>query len=247
MIYLFTDFGWSGPYVGEMKAVIARALPSVSTIDLMHDAPVYAPRASAYLLAALSRHFVRGGICLAVVDPGVGDPARRVLLLEADGIRYVGPDNGLFAVIAQRANSLSCHEILWRPQMSSVSFHGRDLFAPVVTGLYMGEHFDARVFPHKELAGADYPQQLAEIIYIDHYGNAVTGLGADNVSVNDCLIIAGHRIEQARTFSSVPRGNLFWYVNSMGLVEIAANCANAAERLGLAIGSGIDIVQQEQP
>lgn len=241
MIYLFTDFGWSGPYVGEMKAVVARALPNVSTIDLMHDAPVFTPRASAYLLAALSQRFVNGSICLGVVDPGVGDPARRVLLLEADGIRYVGPDNGLFAIIAQRANTLSCHEILWRPKNASSSFHGRDLFAPIVTRLYMGEQFDARTLSHKDLIGADFPPSLAEVIYIDHYGNVITGLDAGSIPKQICLKVAGRTIERARTFSSVAKGQLFWYENSMGLVEIAVNQGSAAAVLDLSVGEAVSI------
>lgn len=241
MIYLFTDFGWSGPYVGEMKAVIARAMPSVSIIDLMHDAPMFAPQASAYLLAALSKRFVTGGICLGVVDPGVGNPARRVLLLEADGIRYVGPDNGLFAVVAQRAKTLSCHEILWRPENVSVSFHGRDLFAPVVTSLYMGQQLESRSLSSADIVGAEMPTSLAKIIYVDHYGNAITGLDTEDLPSGAGLMVAGQRIEQARTFSSVAQGQLFWYINSMGLVEIAANCASAASKLGLTVGSGVEI------
>lgn len=242
MIYLYTDFGWSGPYVGEMKAVIARALPGVSTIDLMHDAPVFSPRASAYLLAALSRRFVIGSICVGVIDPGVGDAGRKVLLLEADGIRYVGPDNGLFAVIAQRAKMLVCHEILWRPETSSVSFHGRDLFAPIVTQLYMGEHIESRVRQSQDLIGFDYPPSLYEIIYIDHFGNAVTGIEAELVTKNTRLLIAGRQLEQAHTFSSVGVGQLFWYCNSMGLVEIAANQGSAANILGLKVGSPVSLV-----
>ena len=85
MIHLFTDFGWDGPYTGELKAVLARGLPEVAIIDLMHDAPAFNPRASAYLLGALSRQFIPGDLCLAVVDPGVGDDKRRVLLPEPLG------------------------------------------------------------------------------------------------------------------------------------------------------------------
>ena len=37
MIVLFTDFGFEGPYVGQMKAVLRREAPEVPVIDLMHD------------------------------------------------------------------------------------------------------------------------------------------------------------------------------------------------------------------
>lgn len=54
MIYLFTDFGWNGPYVGEMHAVLKHRTPGLPVIDLMHDAPAFEPKRAAYLLAALS-------------------------------------------------------------------------------------------------------------------------------------------------------------------------------------------------
>ncbi|MDD9927873.1 MAG: SAM-dependent chlorinase/fluorinase, partial [Rhodospirillaceae bacterium] len=43
MILLFTDFGVEGPYVGQMKAVLASQAPDAPAIDLMHDAPAHNP------------------------------------------------------------------------------------------------------------------------------------------------------------------------------------------------------------
>jgi S-adenosylmethionine hydrolase len=239
LIHLFTDFGWAGPYVGEMKAVLARSLPGVSLIDLMHDAPAFNSRASAYLLAALGQRFTNGDICLAVVDPGVGDAHRRAIVLDTDGICYVGPDNGLFAVLARRAAVCHCQEILWRPADCSDSFHGRDVFAPVAARLYQGMSVETRSVSPDSLVGMDFPAQLAEVIYIDHYGNAVTGLNAGHYPPGAILTVAGQQLVQARTFSSVAAGEAFWYANSMGLVEIAANQVNVAALLGLSIGSAV--------
>ena len=117
MIYLFTDFGYDGPYVGEVKATLAEALDSrFDIIDLMHDAPMFAPESSAYLLAALSKRFKAGDACLAVVDPGVGDSERRPILVKADGVTYCGPDNGLFSQIINRTSDSKVNEITWRPE-----------------------------------------------------------------------------------------------------------------------------------
>ncbi|PWG73557.1 hypothetical protein DF186_22455, partial [Enterococcus hirae] len=52
MIVLLTDFGGSGPYVGQMKAGLARDAPDIPVIDLVHDLPAFDPKSAAYLLAA---------------------------------------------------------------------------------------------------------------------------------------------------------------------------------------------------
>ncbi len=91
MILLYTDFGYDGPYVGQMKAALARDAPGETVIDLMHDAPRHDPRAAAYMLAALAPEMPPDAICVGVVDPGVGG-ARPPVVMEVDGRRFVGPD-----------------------------------------------------------------------------------------------------------------------------------------------------------
>ncbi|MDA1326761.1 MAG: SAM-dependent chlorinase/fluorinase, partial [Proteobacteria bacterium] len=72
MIVLFTDFGPTGPYTGQMIAALRKIAPHVPVIDLLSNAPAFDPQASAYLLSALIRDFPDGSVFLGVVDPGVG-------------------------------------------------------------------------------------------------------------------------------------------------------------------------------
>jgi hypothetical protein len=102
MIALFTDFGLHGPYTGQMKAVLHQMAPGIPAVDLLADAPVGNPKASAYLLAVYAGWFPAGTVFLCVVDPGVGG-ARPSIILEADGRWYVGPGNGLFEMVQRRA------------------------------------------------------------------------------------------------------------------------------------------------
>jgi S-adenosylmethionine hydrolase len=233
MIVLFTDFG-SGPYTGQMRAVLARDAPGVAVIELMSDAPSFAPRASAYLLAALASAFPRDAVFLAVVDPGVGGP-RPPVIAEADGQRFVGPGNGLFEIVLRRANSAKLSEIAWRPEKLSTSFHGRDLFAPIAAQLAHGKKIACKdeVPPRYP----DWPDDLAEIVYIDHYGNAMTGLRASALPRGATL----NGLARAETFSSAKRGEAFWYENANGLAEIAVNQGSAAAPLGLAVGDAVAV------
>lgn len=237
MIVLFTDFGGPGPYLGQMHAVLTRLAPEVPVIELFIDAPAFDARASAYLLAAYADGFAKGDVFVCIVDPGVGGP-RLPLVVEADGRWFVGPDNGLLAIVARRADSAQAWEITWRPERLSASFHGRDLFAPVAAELARGS---LRPSQPRAVPTVDWPDDLAEIVYIDGYGNAMTGLRAQ-VLAGDNVLRAGERqIPSARTFSDVAPGTAFWYENANGLAEIAVNCGRADETLGLTIGSEIYI------
>jgi S-adenosylmethionine hydrolase len=243
MLVLVTDFGLAGPYTGQMKAVLHRLAPGVPVIDLFADAPSRNPKAAAYLLAAYAAWFPPGSVFLAVIDPGVGG-ARAPLVVEADGRRYVGPDNGLFELVRRRAREVLVAEITWRPELLSASFHGRDLFAPVAAMLARGDSPAAEPRPPEFGRRAQWPDDLAEIVYVDHYGNALTGLRAASLAPDAVLVAGGRRILRAHTFSAVPAGAALWYENSNGLAEIAVNLGRAADALGLAIGSAVALEQQ---
>lgn len=238
MIVLFTDFGWTDPYVGQIKAVLAQAAPGVAVIDLLHGVPDFNAHAGAHLLAALAREFPAGSVFLCVVDPGVGGP-RGTLVAEADGRWYVGPDNGLLSVVAGRAAAARHWRIDWRPERLSASFHGRDLFAPIAGAIARGD------FPTDRLAEISQPEvgfdlaDLPRAIYIDHYGNAWTGLRGGLLVDVDALEVKGQRLARRATFSEANKGEAFWYVNSVGLVEIAVNRGSAAAQLGLAVGDAV--------
>lgn len=240
MIVLCTDFGLSGPYVGQMRAVLARLAPEVPVVDVFADLPAFQPKLAAYLVAAYGAWFEVDDVIVAVVDPGVGGP-RAALVVEADGQRYVGPDNGIFELVARRARQLSCHAIGWRPDELSETFHGRDLFAPVAARLAQGGMPPGpEVTPHRF---PDWPDDLPAIVYLDRYGNAMTGLRAATLAEGTELEVAGRTFGQRRTFSDVPLGEALWYENANGLAEIAVNGSSAAARLGLEPGLPVIVHQ----
>ena len=246
MIVLFTDFGLAGPYTGQVQAVLHETAPGVPVIQLFADAPTGQPRPAGYLLAAYAAWFAAATVFLCVVDPGVGGE-RRGLVAEANGRLYVGPDNGIFEHVLHRAAHPSCWEITWRPPALSATFHGRDLFAPVAGRLARGEGAAAMASPTAARRHADWPDDLPEIVYVDHYGNALTGLRGDAVPATARLTAGGHSIGHAHTFSAAPTGAAFWYVNSNGLVEIAVNAGRADRALGLAVGSKIAVRAAAEP
>ena len=202
-------------------------------IDALHDAPDFGIEPAAHLLFPLALEYPVHSVFLAVVDPGVGGK-RDAIVVEADGRRFVGPDNGLFSLLWHRGRHRRCWSIRWRPERLTSSFHGRDLFAPVAAGL-------ATRIPGKWLARKSAPdvllddEDLARVIYVDHYGNACTGLRHFKTSWK--LRVGSRTLPYAPTFEEAK--GPFWYENSMGLVEIAAPKESAARRLRLEIGSPV--------
>ena len=170
----------------------------------------------------------RPGPCCSVVDPGVGGD-RRALIAAAEGRHYVGPDNGLFEIVLRRAAAgrATCWEITWRPELLSASFHGRDLFAPVAA---RRARRDPGTVAHQRtpmrgrgLARRSRRDRLYRPL------RQCDDRAARRNRRRDRKPASGSRtIAPAPTFSAVPPGAAFWYVNSNGLVEIAVNGGRAA-------------------
>jgi S-adenosylmethionine hydrolase len=237
-LVLFTDFGLAGPYVGQMKAAIHRVTPQAVILDLCHDLTPFAPRPAAYLLAALLPYLPVSACVVAVVDPGVGT-ARRGLVREGSGMRLIGPDNGLLAVAAQRLDQPCWHALPPPQEALSLSFQGRDWFAPAAARLQTGRELALQALGAHPPEGSDWPPDWACVIYIDRYGNAMTGLRAEKLAINCVLEVGGRRLVGGRTFADVPVGEAFWYANSCDLVEIAVNQGQAARMLDLEVGTPI--------
>jgi S-adenosylmethionine hydrolase len=237
-LLLFTDFGAADLYVGQVETVLDRFAPGVRVINLLNEAPRFDVRASAHLLAALSRQVSRGHVLLAIVDPGVGGP-RDGVVVRVDGRSYVGPDNGLLSVVWARGTVKAAWRIARWAEGAAVSFHGRDVFAPMAAAVATGEFPNDTVEPLASLQVQLGGDDLAEIIYVDHYGNAMTGLRGEGLPTDRALRARDQTIPHARVFADARPGQAFWYVNSLGLVEIAMPAADAAGVLGLRIGQAV--------
>ena len=168
------------------------------------------------------------------------------LALSAGGRWYVGPDNGLLAIVARHAGDARWFSITWRPPSLSASFHGRDLFAPVAARLARGEALPGTPLDGAATVGAGWPADRARIVYIDPYGNAMTGLRAAGLAEDAVIAVGARRLGRLRTFSDAAPGAAFWYENANGLAEIAVNCGRADRVLGLRVGTPVRI-ETESP
>ena len=143
-----------------MKAVLTRLAPHSTIVDLFHEVRSFDIQVGAYLLPALTACFPVNTVFCCVIDPGVGSE-RRACIVQADGLWFIGPDNGLFNVIAQRAQRVRWWELIWRPEGASNTFHGRDIFAPVAAAVATGHMPEAREIDPGQCIDREWPPELA--------------------------------------------------------------------------------------
>jgi S-adenosylmethionine hydrolase len=239
MIVLFTDYGLQGPYIGQIEAVLCHESSTSTVINLFADLPRQNPKVAAYLLASYAPEFPVGSIFFCVVDPGVGSFDDTPVVMRVDNRWFAGPDNGVFDILVRRSIKTECWKIHWRPEKLSSSFHGRDLYAPVCAMIANGIDI-----PGEKIQWQDqhkWPDELSEIIYIDAFGNCMTGITATSIHKDTVLHVSGMELAYAKIFSAVAEGKSFWYENSNGLVELAVNKGSAEKLLKLSIGSSVEI------
>ncbi|WP_169567325.1 SAM hydrolase/SAM-dependent halogenase family protein [Sneathiella limimaris] len=240
MILLFTDFGLAGPYTGQMIAAIRQAGYGGDVISLFADAPAFSPRHSGRLLSKYHQAFPAGSVFLTVIDPGVGS-SRKPLAIHCQDKWFIGPDNGLFEYLYRQDANFTAYEIVWKPERLSSSFHGRDLFAPVAAEVASNQlDLDKmRKLSPETLIRFQWSDQPAEIVYVDVYGNCMTGM--DMRPPNGFVNFGDQKIPFCSTFSDVPEGEPLCYMNSNGLLEIAVNQGSASERLGIQVGHSFTV------
>lgn len=260
LITLLTDFGAHDAYVGAMRGVLLSRCPAVNLVDITHEVPPHDIRRADFLLAAAAPWFPDGTIHLAIVDPGVGG-SRRAIVLETDRHLFVGPDNGLFTRVADRAAAWQAFELdPARLGLSEVhpTFHGRDLFAPAAAALAGGrgaEELGARVSNLVRISLAKPSRSSVDelelvVLHVDRFGNVVTSLGLDSreSAPGDppwTIVCEGRPVPLplAATYSEASPGTLFAIWGSSGWLEISLAQARADTILGVGTGDRLVILR----
>jgi len=253
IITLTTDFGTSDGYVGAMKGVIARIAgshPAPVVVDLAHDIPPGDIAHAAWVVATATTEFPHGSIHVVVVDPGVGG-TRREVILRSGGRWYVGPDNGVFAYIAERSSEVYVIENeRFRAERVSRTFHGRDVFAPTAAAIASGEDpSTAGPGPWTKLAGrlpwGPRERDVGRIVHIDRFGNLISDL--PEAEAGHAIAVASEVLPLVGTYEDVAPGQLLAYIGSAGTVEIAVRDGRADRQLAIARGALVHPFSGELP
>jgi S-adenosyl-L-methionine hydrolase (adenosine-forming) len=244
--------------------VIKQIAPDADVIDITHGIPPQHVLQGALVLAN-TLPYMPVGVHVAVVDPGVGGPRKALAVRGGDGRLYVGPDNGILLVAAERlggieeAVALTNRDFMLEPV--SRTFHGRDVFAPAAAHLALGvglEELGEGVDPG-ELERLEVPEPQvgparirATVLYIDRYGNVQLNLTSDHLE--SAGIIPGTQVEiqagwervyavAARTFADVRSGDIVLYEDAYRNVALAINHGSAAQMLRARVGQELRLAR----
>jgi S-adenosylmethionine hydrolase len=250
-LVFLTDFGTQDGAVAAMKGVAYGISQDLLIADLSHENPSIFT--GAYRLYQTEQFWPANTVFVTVVDPGVGTARRSVVLKTRTGHYFVGPDNGLLSLVAERDGIEGLRQIDERINRrpgsdDSHTFHGRDVFA------YTGARLAAGVITFEQVGPSLPPESLIAISYRkpERAGDTVKGIipvldiQFGNVWTNipkplfDQLHIAlgepvrvrifhGDRlvddtlVPYQRTFGEVAVGKPLAYVNSLLNLAVALN------------------------
>jgi S-adenosylmethionine hydrolase len=255
-LVFMTDFGTRDGAVAAMKGVSYGVSQDLVIADLSHEIPDIED--GAYRLFQTEEFWPRDTVFVCVIDPGVGTARQSVVLKTRNGHYFVGPNNGLFTLVAERDGieeiRLIDEKVNRRPgSEKSYTFHGRDVFAYTGARLAAGVITFEQVGPrlaNSALISFQYRHATREgdkisggIPVLDvAYGNVWSNIPqamfeslgirfGEPVNVRiyrDNELVDELTAPYQRTFGDVPVGQPLVYINSLLNVAIAINQGNYA-------------------
>lgn len=259
-ISFLSDFGRADEFVGVVHGVLARVAPESRVIDITHGIQRGNVRSGALALTR-SIQYLPEGVCLAVVDPGVGSE-RKAIAAETPWGHFVGPDNGLLSPAVAMVGGASRIVSIENPDAMIPSpgetFHGRDVFAPAAGLLASGEASLDELGP---AVGGDEVTPLllpltdtegstisGEAWWVDQFGNVQTNISPEElsglgVSEGDIVTVTVgstiHTLRWVTSYADVEEGEALLHVDSAGLMAIAVRAGRADEDLNVAEGLSV--------
>lgn len=251
-----------------VHGVLARIAPDSRVIDITHGIQRGNVRSAALALTR-SIQYLPEGVCLAVVDPGVGTE-RRALAAQTPWGYFVGPDNGLLSPAVAMVGGASVIVSIENPDAMIPSpgetFHGRDVFAPAAGLLASGEASIDELGP--PVAGDEVTPLLLPLTdtegsivsgqawWVDQFGNVETNISPEELtgvglSQGDVVAVTVgstiHNLAWVNSYGDVGEGEPLLHVDSAGLMAIAVRAGRADEDLGVAEGSSVRMAGRREP
>ena len=262
IVTLTTDFGLRDGYVAAMKGAMLRLTPSLHMVDVTHEVPAQDVMSAGFTLRQVVPLFPEGTVHLVVVDPGVGTARRAIAArfeVAGDTHVFVGPDNGVLALIAGTERVTAAVELPVAAE-ASATFHGRDVFGPAAARLAAGATLGDVGSPIDDVTPLHWPQPRTDeqgvfgmILHVDQFGNCVTNITREQVERHSdgrpFKCYAGSAVFRTHraTYGEVGAGDPLTLFGSTDLLEIAVNRGHASRLLSVERGDTVHLVFDAPP
>jgi S-adenosyl-L-methionine hydrolase (adenosine-forming) len=254
VITLTSDWGFHDHYVAALKGRILGIDNSLSVVDLNHSVQPFNIAQAAFIIKNSYSFFPERTVHLICVNTEAHN-GKNCIALQAEGQFFIMGDNGLPGLIFDNEQPLQAVAIeKFGPCLST--FPELELFVPAACHLAragkfeeLGKRIDQpdRQVPLRPTI--DESVITGSVIYIDSYQNAITNISRSLIErigkkrKFEIFIKSNHyKLNHINfSYSETAVGELLVLFNSSGLLEVAINNGNAADLLGLSIGSAIRI------
>lgn len=252
VITLTTEWQGYDYFNGVLKGKLISSCQGATIIDNAFGIPSFNLQHAAFVVRNTFKHYPKGTIHIICVQSEYSDRQPH-LLVEAQGHYFIGSDSGIFHLLLngepERIIKLDSAE-------KGIVVDETDIFARAASIVFSGQDLAKAGTEIKEIkekipfrATIEEDSISGSIIFIDSYGNTISNITRDlfarvfskkkfNIAIrsNKNLI---NKISQSYISESV--SDLVALFNSLDLLEIGINGANASELLSLQVGDVIRV------
>jgi S-adenosylmethionine hydrolase len=249
VITLTTEWRPDDFYNGIIKGKLCSLSPDTVIIDNAGSIPVFNISHASFIIRNTYHHYPDGSVHIICVH-SEGNDGRDYLIVKAKNHYFVGTDNGIFNLILNSTPD-SVVKISHKKVVDEL-----DLFAHAAADLIAGKKPEElgeilKDFTEKVPLRATIEKEviIGSIIFIDSYGNAISNITQEVFQrvfekKEFRILIQSNKnyTEHISTrYSDEPVGELLARFNSLDLLEISINGANATELLSLSVGSVVRV------
>ena len=182
IITLTTDFGLRDYSVAAVKGALYNKCPNATIVDISHYISPFNILETFYILQNSYMHFPKGSIHIIGVDTE-RTATKKHLLMSLNGHYFIGADNGIFHLLSENCTNVALYEFDNQP--STPLFPTLYSFTSIAEQIYKETPLNQIGIPIEKCNSVSYfkPEVSTDenfihgiIIYIDHYGNAVSNI-----------------------------------------------------------------------
>lgn len=252
VITLTTEWQGYDYFNGVLKGKLISSCEGATIIDNASGIPSFNLQHAAFVVRNTFRHYPKGSIHIICVQSEYSEKQPH-LLIEAQGHYFIGSDSGIFHLLL---NGEPERVIRLETAKKGTFVDETDVFSKAAAIVYKGDDIGKAGTEIEELtekvpfrATIEEDSITGSIIFIDSYGNAISNITRDLFSrvfgkkKFNIAIRSNKNIINKISHSYISEGvsDLIALFNSLDLIEIGINGANASELLSLSVGDVIRV------